>query len=1087
MRKTFLKVSLFSLLTVGMATSFTACKDYDDDIDNLQTQIDAMQKDLAEIKDMVSKGAVITSVTQGENGVTITLSNGNTYNITNGKDGQNGKDADVWTIVKNAEGAYVWAKNGEATEFPAQGPAGEAGVAGNYFKPNAETGKFDEYKADGTLVGATDIEWRATVEQTLTAVDNGNTVTFYGLKDAEGNELEPQVLAKSGTLSGLEFIPDLYVNGIETMRAEDAQGQLSKANTAASAEQVTDIPVYNNGTAVTTGTGTIAKGEISSFTALTGDKNKYVYSKVNSASYILNPNNANLDGVKFSFLTNDATLESRASKASVQVTSATKNEDGNLDVTYTIDDISNVKVGSENTDKNVQTVMALQGTLTDGSVISSNFVALDGKTISFANIEYNNGTWRIAPEVAKTALTQTKDLMIAVPYNATTSLPELLRVSYGTNANYSLAELASKYGLTMSYSILNYTQSTNATEENKYGAVNVSTGVFTPMYVNASGASVSAVGATGNTARSAIGRQPVVVLQLKDAEGNLVLGGFIKLILSEPETINEPINLGSFTVPYICDGVTESAKWDVVAGQIIEATGMTVTQFQTNYKPQGGAVLVNGEYVAMTAGDEATDFGTFDWGTVDGNSQTQTLVLTMSADQLKNFYSTFDKDGNFTGYALSTTPVTKTLYAKFFNEGTNNTLYIGYTVTVVGKPTVSYDGKLSTQWTANGEVAPVNPAVALQTGAVATNYSTLMTSIWVGGTPAFKAQAPFNFDNAKGDNYTPVSSVDYRFSATQPEVTVGDVTYVIDYLKKKDGDKYVVDNNTNAGGLGVDGYHILVAYDKKAGYESRQPIAVLKNGAIQYLNERGNGYGAAWMGYDVLNANPYVKNNPSLRLNIDIYANNGCGDYFVAPAFQMGFGAPVYVAEQPESMQITDAATEKVSIVNMCMLQDWQGNDLWDYQPAVAATETTSAKPAEVWIGKGIYQFWVKGDGNDVLKVLTDGTRETYKRGINIDLDGALVSTDANGIATAKPMNDIYANIKLSFDQAGTQKTLNIPADSEGMKNAFNNNFIYYKNNGSSVISKFYIFVPYTVTYTWGINVPMGYATIEILPTASAN
>ncbi|MDE7471638.1 MAG: hypothetical protein K2M57_09380, partial [Paramuribaculum sp.] len=226
MRKAFLKASIFSLLVAGSAVSFTSCKDYDDDITNLQNQIDAVKKDLATIQDMVSKGAVITSVTQSGNGVTIALSNGNTYNITNGKDGANGKDADVWTIEKTADG-YFWAKNGTVTTYPAQGPAGEAGEAGapgatgatgNYFAPNAETGKFDEYKADGTLVGATDISWKATVVQTITAVDNGSTVTIYGLKDKDGKELEPQVLAKTGTLQGLTLVPDLYVNGIETMR-----------------------------------------------------------------------------------------------------------------------------------------------------------------------------------------------------------------------------------------------------------------------------------------------------------------------------------------------------------------------------------------------------------------------------------------------------------------------------------------------------------------------------------------------------------------------------------------------------------------------------------------------------------------------------------------------------------------------------------------------------------------------------------------------------------------------------------------------------------------------------------------------------
>ena len=40
MNKKFLSVSLFSALMVGTAGTFTSCKDYDDDIKDLQGQLD---------------------------------------------------------------------------------------------------------------------------------------------------------------------------------------------------------------------------------------------------------------------------------------------------------------------------------------------------------------------------------------------------------------------------------------------------------------------------------------------------------------------------------------------------------------------------------------------------------------------------------------------------------------------------------------------------------------------------------------------------------------------------------------------------------------------------------------------------------------------------------------------------------------------------------------------------------------------------------------------------------------------------------------------------------------------------------------
>ena len=55
MNKKFLSVILFSTLMVGTAGTFTSCKDYDDDIENLQGQIDK----LATKEDMTSQIAAL--------------------------------------------------------------------------------------------------------------------------------------------------------------------------------------------------------------------------------------------------------------------------------------------------------------------------------------------------------------------------------------------------------------------------------------------------------------------------------------------------------------------------------------------------------------------------------------------------------------------------------------------------------------------------------------------------------------------------------------------------------------------------------------------------------------------------------------------------------------------------------------------------------------------------------------------------------------------------------------------------------------------------------------------------------------------
>ena len=1083
MRKTFLKVSLFSLLTVGMATSFTACKDYDDDIDNLQTQIDAMQKDLAEIKDMVSKGAVITSVTQGENGVTITLSNGNTYNITNGKDGQNGKDADVWTIVKNAEGAYVWAKNGEATEFPAQGPAGEAGAAGatgNYFKPNAETGKFDEYKADGTLVGATNIEWRATVEQTLTAVDNGNTVTFYGLVDKDGNELEPQVLAKTGTLSGLTLVPDLYVNGIETMRTEDASGNILTTGTAAVSASA---PLTTGGV----GVANVAKGEITSFVnkVVSNKIPQYDLNSINFAKYILNPNNANIDGISWSFLTNDATIESRASKAVLNVASTQKDEEGNLVVAYTVAD--NAALAPNKDAANKKTIAALQATLTDNSVVSSDFVAVESRNIAFTAIRYAQAgvptvaaPGFVAQPAVKTTLEQAISYSLQVPYDATFNLADHIAVSY-TNGVYTLAELASKYGLTMSYSILPYTQGANATAENMYGAVNATTGVFTPMYVNAAGQSVSAVGAAGG--RSAIDRQPVVVLQLTDAEGNIILGGFIKLLIVELATSNEPINAGTVTVPYLCKNFESSISWDVIAGQLVESTGMTVLQFQQNYTFEGNYVDVDGKLVKMTAGSVPSnqqgavsvgDLGSFKWNSVQGGSQTNVLTLTVTPAQVQNYYPTFNDNGSFKAYNMTTTPVTKTLYAGFWNKTTNHYVYIGYTVTVVGKPTVTYSGQLESQWAQNYTVAPLNPAVAANANqtipAVASKMTFTMSSLWNGGNPKYSAEAPFNFtDNTSAAGkltYAGPFQTTYTFAATQPTI------------EGASGDKYgfVVANN----GQTLQAYYIdpdKTINDAYIAAADKQTVATINNGV--FLIEASYGDYVR----DIVNAEAFDLNNPATLFNVDMNLFYGSCSIPVNKVgnFKVGVGRPIDVVNPNEIIEITDASGDYTRVLGtLANVVDWQGYNLWnavydvqkDENGNVISSKLTGFKANETVNGVNLWNFWM-GTYNGGL----NGTITFGKTGNNV-----ILTNSTNSLVGATPLTT-REGFDIKF-QVGNQKGLSEINVSKAA-DLFGAQFVYENNSGNSVVAPFYVFIPVVAHYTWGDS-NIGYATVKILPTQTS-
>ena len=147
MNKKFLSVILFSALMVGTAGTFTSCKDYDDDIESLDNRVSAVEKLVSDLQAKIDAGSVITGVDKTEDGIVIKLSNGESYPI---KNGTNGTNAPVWSIVKDANGDYWWAKDNVQTEFPARGEKGEPGngSAGQdaktiyYYPGTEETGKL---------------------------------------------------------------------------------------------------------------------------------------------------------------------------------------------------------------------------------------------------------------------------------------------------------------------------------------------------------------------------------------------------------------------------------------------------------------------------------------------------------------------------------------------------------------------------------------------------------------------------------------------------------------------------------------------------------------------------------------------------------------------------------------------------------------------------------------------------------------------------------------------------------------------------------------------------------------------------------
>ena len=115
MNKKFLSAILFGALMVSSTGTFVSCKDYDDDIDRIDNTLNDLKSKLDALQTKIDAGKYITNVTTTADGITITLSDGTSYPITNGKPGEPGAAGDKIEI--NEDGYFVI--NDKPTEWMA--------------------------------------------------------------------------------------------------------------------------------------------------------------------------------------------------------------------------------------------------------------------------------------------------------------------------------------------------------------------------------------------------------------------------------------------------------------------------------------------------------------------------------------------------------------------------------------------------------------------------------------------------------------------------------------------------------------------------------------------------------------------------------------------------------------------------------------------------------------------------------------------------------------------------------------------------------------------------------------------------------
>ena len=144
MRKKYLSALLFGALLFASAGTFTSCKDYDDDINNLQSQITANADAIKALQSKVDAGKWVTEVSAITNGFKVTFSDGQSFEVVNGADGAAGADGTQITI---GEDGY-WYFDGEKSEYKAVSDEETGKTKAPYV--NEEDGYWYFYNEDGT-------------------------------------------------------------------------------------------------------------------------------------------------------------------------------------------------------------------------------------------------------------------------------------------------------------------------------------------------------------------------------------------------------------------------------------------------------------------------------------------------------------------------------------------------------------------------------------------------------------------------------------------------------------------------------------------------------------------------------------------------------------------------------------------------------------------------------------------------------------------------------------------------------------------------------------------------------------------------
>src|SRR5574344_894288 len=724
MKKKFLSAILLGAFMVASTVTFESCKDYDDDIDNLQGQIDKIATSLTDLQAKV--GSFVKSVTYDSSTGVLTVVDSNNSSVTY----TIAKNLPTYSITVSADGTVSLLKDNTVVSsgkitFPTPEPV--ASFDPSKLTVDANTGKV-LYNGKETAV----------------VIPSEGVISIKDYKDANGSVVGYTIMYKNQsvsfglndmlTLKSLVFQSDLFVNGIEAIEYPYMAYKYLKPKTNATVTYTDDQSLRCT---------IITDSKEWNYE----DDKSAEYDPIEYINYHMNPSSAKVVKENLSFIARDVEAISRASVANPTVEDLKAPKDGVIPVgvkalgskiaTATLE-------GTPSSNDNKANIMALQAIVKSGdkdTTITSDYAMLYASIVVPHSLGYTdpavvalNCTVPTNPDAlfktVQDAIGNAPTLQ--VPYNGSLDLKEQLNLHYNSNSKTSKGGHRiwaygdeSKYGLKYDYSLIQYKTGTNATSDSKYAILE--DGVVLPRIVNASGETISQQGI------SSVGKRPLVRVRILDSQNRVVVYGFIKLeIVKQVGTITTA-EFNFNNKPFGCNALDLGLTWSQISYQLLEkAAVQSKAEFDALYMFDVDATGNANQFVLNTSTGKYAPATTAQiYGDVTENPNptgTTNSVLTWNipVDEQQKIYEK-------TNHSV-------TIYVRYVSkQGTtaNAPIYMPLTVTIE-KPQGSLVNKLTNYWYNNLASTILNVHYPFD-GGNTSSFVVDLDQVWESNTPNFNA------------------------------------------------------------------------------------------------------------------------------------------------------------------------------------------------------------------------------------------------------------------------------------------------------------------------------------------------------------